>query len=64
MEKTNGSDLIEFLTIREYFAAKAMQGFLANPDFSITDKEKIANSSVIFANKLIHALNHEETHLE
>lgn len=47
------------ITIREYFAAKAMQGLLAPQEMSLTVDE-IAYRSVKIANALIAALNEKE----
>lgn len=48
------------LTKREYFAAMAMQGILANTENSYRSLKSIANSSVEIANELIKALNNEQ----
>jgi hypothetical protein len=40
------------LTKREYFAAMAMQGLLANPNISC-----VTSDAVLYADKLIEALN-------
>jgi hypothetical protein len=42
----------EGLTKREYFAAMAMQGLLANPNISC-----VTSDAVLYADKLIEALN-------
>lgn len=47
------------LTIRQHFAGLAMQGFRANPDYSQTHPDNIANLSVQSADALIEALNKE-----
>lgn len=44
------------LTKREYFAACALQGFIACPNVSGPDKE-VAEAAVRFADALIAALN-------
>jgi hypothetical protein len=47
------------LTKREYFAAMAMQGLLANGNY-ITNYKFLGEESVIFANALIEALNNTD----
>ena len=55
------------LTKREYFAALAMQGYLANPntldavmkEFERPVSDFVADNSVILADSLIAALNQE-----
>ena len=61
---TNPTDQITYvdrlskgLTKREYFAAMAMQGLLANPDLTKTDDVIIAMTSIDAADALIKALN-------
>jgi hypothetical protein len=54
MMKKTGNELIASLTIRDYFAAKAMQGLLVYGDKSIPDT--IA-CSVQLADRLINELN-------
>ena len=50
----NHSDIcvIKGLSKREYFAAMAMQGLLANPNISC-----VTSDAVLYADKLIEALN-------
>lgn len=48
------------LTKREAFAAMAMQGICAGPDFAGMSEETIAESAVSQADALIAALNREE----
>ena len=59
--KTIGNTPIEFLTKREYFAAMAMQGLIANGiDLDYPESEQhysIVEDSVWFADKLIKELN-------
>ena len=45
------------LTKREYFAAMAMQGYIANGLANKTDNKTLAIHSVTAANALIEALN-------
>lgn len=46
------------LTKREYFAAKAMQGLISNPEyFGRLDNDEKAKHAVFFADELIKALN-------
>ena len=45
------------LTKREYFAAMALQGLLANPDLTKTDDATIAMTCIDAADSLIKALN-------
>ncbi len=45
------------LTKREHFAALAMQGFTASPDYSAAHCDKIAKYAVEQADALIAALN-------
>jgi hypothetical protein len=47
------------LTKREYFAAMAMQGLLANGNY-ITNYKFLGEESVMFANALIEALNNTD----
>lgn len=52
-----GVEFVEYgLTKREYFAAKAMQGIMADPE-SVGTFESIAKRSVDIADALIKALN-------
>jgi len=51
------------LTKREYFAARAMQGLLSNPDRRsdlMQTHERIAKKSLSMADELIKALNEQE----
>ena len=51
------------LTKREYFVARAMQGFLSTPDHSsdlMEYYERIAKKSLSMADELIKALNEQE----
>ena len=66
---TNGDDLIDSfagtsthvanygLTKREYFAAMAMQGLLANTNYNSTDDAVLAMTCTDAADALIKALN-------
>lgn len=45
------------LTKREYFAAIAMQGMLSNPENAHVYYEKIVQTSILYADKLIEELN-------
>jgi hypothetical protein len=47
------------LTKREYFAAMALQGLLANGNY-ITNYKFLGEESVMFANALIEALNNTD----
>ncbi|MCA6470520.1 MAG: hypothetical protein IM591_08965 [Chitinophagaceae bacterium] len=47
------------LSKREYFAAMAMQGLLANGNY-ITNYKFLGEESVMFANALIEALNNTD----
>jgi hypothetical protein len=47
------------LTKREYFAALAMQGLMADPQFEET-QSVIARAAVTMADKLIEALNRND----
>jgi hypothetical protein len=49
----------EGLTKREYFAAMAMQGLLANGKY-ICNYKLLGEESVMFANALIEALNNTD----
>ena len=59
--KTTGNTPIEFLTKREYFAAMAMQGMLANRDIINDSMEStpIEYTAVVLADQLIKELNTE-----
>ena len=59
--KTIGNTPIEFLTKREYFAAMAMQGMLANRDIINDSMEStpIEYTAVVLADQLIKELNTE-----
>ena len=48
---------VKGLTKREYFAAMAMQGYIANGLANKTDNKTLAIHSVTAANALIEALN-------
>ena len=52
VEHPDGSVTCLGLTKREYFAAMAMQGLLANPNISC-----VTSDAVLYADKLISALN-------
>jgi len=56
-----GHRLFQFagLTKREYFAAMAMQGMMANPYWDSYKYEDVANVAVLQADKLIKGLNKE-----
>lgn len=45
------------MTLREYYAGKAMQGYLANPDYAKSHPDKIAQWSVENADALLKALS-------
>ncbi|GAB3783357.1 hypothetical protein GCM10028818_41210 [Spirosoma horti] len=45
------------LTKREYVAAQALQGLLANPSYADYSVESTVSSAVNFAEALINALN-------
>lgn len=45
------------LTKREYFAAKAMQGILANPNLNKYSKDTLVNIAVSHAESIIIELN-------
>lgn len=47
------------LTKREYFAAKAMQGFCANATFDVEDDKRLSTWAVAQADALIKELNEE-----
>lgn len=53
--------LIPGLTKREYFAAKALQGILSNPEFMSTLAVKVA---VEKADKLIEELNRTDSNVK
>ena len=61
--KTIGNTPIEFLTKREYFAAMAMQGMLANSQIALEDgfddEDTIVEEAIFFADRLIKKLNNE-----
>jgi hypothetical protein len=64
---TNGNELVysppygyeteHGLTKREYFAAMAMQGLLANPDLYLSSETTMQQLSVGYADALINELN-------
>jgi hypothetical protein len=56
---TPNSTVTHGLTKREYFAAMAMQGLLANGNY-ITNYKFLGEESVMFANALIEALNNTD----
>jgi len=56
---TPNSTVPHGLTKREYFAAMAMQGLLANGNY-ITNYKFLGEESVMFANALIEALNNTD----
>ena len=45
----------EGMTMRDYFAAKAMQGFNANPDCTDMTNEKVAEWSYAIADAMLEA---------
>lgn len=45
------------LTVREYFAAKALDGMLANPDIESISPSETAGVAIAYADALIAALN-------
>ena len=47
------------MTLRDYFAAKAMQGFLANPQWNALDPERIAEWSYDQADAMMEARKNE-----
>jgi hypothetical protein len=51
---------IEGLTIRQYYAAKAMQGMLATNDPEIAQIEKIVQACFIYADAMIDYENKQE----
>lgn len=50
-------DNIQGLTVREKFAETAMSAMLSNPEFTKWNADEIAEESLIYADKLIEALN-------
>ena len=52
--QVNGMEQHEGMSLRDYFAAKAMQGILANPDWS-ADEEQIAYLAYSHADKMLAA---------
>jgi hypothetical protein len=52
IDHKEGTILIKGLSKREYFAAMAMQGLLANPNISV-----VTSDAVLYADKLIAELN-------
>lgn len=54
-----GTEVIQGMTKREYFSIMALQGMLANSDFSMSVSmvADLLNYSVIIADKLIKELN-------
>ena len=57
---TDGSDPIEYMTIREHYAAMAMQGIVAGFPRSATEPDRTAAFAVQLADHLIAALNATE----
>ena len=57
---TDGSDPIEYMTIREHYAAMAMQGIVAGFPRSATEPDRCAAFAVQLADHLIAALNATE----
>jgi len=55
--KTSINSTVDGLTKREYFSARAMQGYAASDFYSGDDPDDIAKSAVILADALINALN-------
>ena len=53
-------DVIIGLTIREHFAAMAMQGLASNSGLDIMTARQYANDGVMFADALIEALNKQQ----
>jgi len=52
------------LTKREYFAAMAMQGILANANWQksqINDPERLGQAAVLYADGLVNGLNVEQS---
>lgn len=47
------------LTKREYFAAMAMQGIIANRQFDVLSRKSCMQEAAIYADELIAALNEE-----
>ena len=45
------------MTLRQYFAGQALQGLLANPDWTDDEINRIADQSVLYAEALIKRLN-------
>ena len=56
----NGDSLIEYMTIREHYAAMAMQGIVAGFPRSATEPDRTAAFAVQLADHLIAALNATE----
>ena len=54
---THDFNINKGLTKREYFAAVAMQGFLADTSGTLLNPEFVAKHSVAYADALINALN-------
>jgi hypothetical protein len=53
----NASFLPSGLTKREYFAAVAMQGYLAMHGEQSPNRESVANASIMMADELLKAIN-------
>ncbi|QEL01119.1 hypothetical protein FKG96_09965 [Olivibacter sp. LS-1] len=53
----DGVELQAGLTKREYFAAMALQGLCANPEYVDWSDEKVSRMAVGEADRLIEALN-------
>lgn len=59
VQKTEPGEYAENMTIREYFAALAMQGYMSCEDPSENELKCMAITSVAMADALIAALNEE-----
>ena len=53
-EKPKATPFLEELSVRDYFAAKAMQAILSNPDYSDED-ERLAKSAYWVADAMLEA---------
>jgi len=64
MNKITGNELIDkCLTIRQYFAAMAMQGILGKVDLEVTSVRHVAERAVDAAYALINELNKSTPYL-
>jgi hypothetical protein len=60
-EDVNNKNSLAFLTKREYFAAMAMQGIMANSDFApVKDFEGAATRAVEMSDALLAALEKQQ----